>query len=163
MIRYAVLAMLFLSTFPGCGDLGSIPPLDDSKDDQQITGKFVVDFFAVQCTVKVNPGNGSLRACFPWILNYHFEGRSGSIDRIAFVPVGFMATDLFLDPLRPDSMDRPYSLGPAFWTNSTLPGMDSVLVQLRVEGVYWDRVDGSRRSLGSFDWVVEQKIQVRRP
>ena len=163
MIRYAVLAMLFLCAFSGCADLGSNSPLDDLIQDQEITGKFVVDFFAVQCTVKVNPGNGSLCACFPWILKYHFEGCSGSIDCITFVPVDFMTTDLFLEPMVPDSIGRPYSLGPVFWTNSSLPGLDSVVVQFNVGGAYWDRVDGTRRSFGSFSWAIEQKVKVRRP
>jgi hypothetical protein len=161
MIRYAYIAILAVSMVSGCKDLGSSSSPDDSTDAKEIAGTFVVDYLAVECTVKVNPGNGSLCAYFPWTLRYHFAGRPGSVNGVNFVPVGFLATHLFLGPMYPDSIGRAYNFSSGFWTNSSLPGLDSVAVQFNFSGVYWDRLDGEPRTFGTFGWTAERKIPVR--
>jgi len=145
MIRFACFAILIVSMIGGCKDLGSTTASDDTTGSQAISPKFVVDMFAVECTVKVNPGTDSLCAYFPWSVKYHFEGRPGTVDRVGFVPVGFLATDLNIGPFLgiPDSVGDACYLSHGFWTNSSLGQSDSVVVQFDLSGVYWDRVDGA--------------------
>lgn len=161
MRRGVYVAVLLVAMATGCRDFGSNPPSNGPAGDQTAAGKFVVDQFAVECTVKVNPSTSSLQACFPWRVKYHFEGQPGSVFNMGFTPVGFLSTYVFASPASPDSVGRVYSMSSEFRTNSSLAQMDSVVVRFGLGGVYWDRVDGKERTYGSFDWSVEKTLPVR--
>ncbi len=163
MIRYVCAAIVAISALDGCGDLGSTASPIDPTDDLKISGTFVVESFAVQCTVKVNPGNDSLWAYFPWTMKYHFEGRPGSVNTVSFVPVGARATHLNMFRVYPDSVGKTYDMSIGFWANSSLAHVDSVVVQFSLGGAYWDRVDGKDRTFGTFDWAIERRVPVHHP
>jgi hypothetical protein len=161
MIRYACFAILLASAIVGCKDVGLVMTPDTTTAPQPGSGKFVVDVFAVECTVKVNPGNDSLWAYFPCTVKYHFEGLPGTLDRVDFVPIGFMSTHVFYDYVYPDSVGRSYVLSQGFWTNSSLAHLDSVVIQCALSGGYWNPATGEPSSLGPFAWTAERKIPVR--
>jgi hypothetical protein len=161
MMRNAGFIVLAVILLQSCADLGSSPEPGIPSEPELVSSKFVVDLFAVECTVKVNPGNDSLWAYFPCTVKYHFEGLPGTLDKVDFVPIGFMSTSVFYDYLYPDSVGRSYVLSQGFWTNSSLAQLDSVVIQCALSGGYWNPATGQPSSLGPFAWTAERKIPVR--
>jgi len=161
MIRNAGFLVLAAILLQSCADLGSSTEPGLPSESELVSGKFVVDLFAMECIVKVNPGNDSLWAYFPYTLKYHFEGSPGSITGIDFFSVGSLRTSLFLTPVYPDSISKLYVFSHGFWTNSSLAQQDSVVVHYALSGSYWKLAGGDLRTLGTFDWGTEQKIAVR--
>jgi hypothetical protein len=154
--------MMVASMIIGCRDLGSNPSSGDLVGEQSVMGKFVVDSYAIECTVKVNPATNSLQACFPWTVKYHFEGRPGSVFTMVFVPVGYLSTNVFISPVFPDSTGRIFGTSSQFWTNSSLAQLDSIPVRFSLSGEYWDRVDRQEQTYGSFEWGVNKTLPIRR-
>jgi hypothetical protein len=162
MLRIVGSLLLSAIMLQGCADLGPASNTHETQEPGLVSGKFVVDEFAAACSVKVMQGDGSVRAYIPLTVRYHFEGSPGSIGKVIVSPTGYMATNLNISPVGPDSIGTSRLFANSFRVSSTLEGVDSIVVHCAVGGAYWNGTSGEARPIGTFDWSTDKRIAVSR-
>ena len=161
MRAIGVLFVLITFVLCGCNDLGTDAPPEAGSPPVQVSGKFVVDEYSVDCEAKLNPRNDSVQAWFPVKLRYHFEGGPGAVSTITFIFDKQQFVALSIDGW-PDSAGVMRSYTPSYWTSTRLAQQDSVLVECKLDGYYAIYVDGNPQIIDSWAWSTERTIAVRR-
>ena len=155
-----VLLVLMSVALYGCKDLGTNAPAEVASPPVQVTGKFVVDEYTVDCQAKVNPRNDSVQAWFPVKLRYHFEGSPGAVSTISFIFDKQLGVTLSIDGW-PDSAGVMRTYTPSYWTSTRLAQQESVLVECKLEGYYAAHVGGAPEIIDTWAWRNERKVAVR--
>jgi len=153
-----IVATVFL---PSCRDAGNPTGAVSGPGLPALSGKFVVDSFAVDYGLRRNPNTDSINAAFPFTLRYHFEGCPGSVDEISLVVVGFEGIFINIDYASPDSVNRPITFSSVFWARDLYQGVDSVVIECYASGSYWTLTDDRPNFLGSFDWYTQVTVPIR--